>query len=104
MPRGKSSKNRTVTIESKKQENQPKVGPCLKCINGYIMSDGIKGNPLIIKCGINDARYPQSWICTINAFILRTEEYIIHPMIYLNRENKDSGCEEQSPQPVNYSG
>lgn len=65
----------------------PKTGLCIECNHGYVMSDGVKGNPLIIECSINKIRYPQSWICTINSFIARIGELIIHPMIFLNRKD-----------------
>ena len=66
---------------------EPKSGPCVDCERGYVMSDGVKGNPLIIECPINHTRYPQSWPCNINAFIRRVGELVIHPMIYLNRKD-----------------
>ena len=73
--------------QTKEDKNTPKIGPCLECERGYVMSDGVKGNPLIIECSINKTRYSQSWICRINAFIHRVGEPIIHPMIYLNRKD-----------------
>jgi hypothetical protein len=77
----KSSKERKV------EKDSPHIGLCVECERGYVMSDGVKGNPLIIECPINKIRYPQSWPCTINSFIRRVGEMIIHPMIYLNRKD-----------------
>ncbi len=73
--------------QTKEDKNTSKTGPCLECERGYVMSDGVKGNPLIIECSINKARYSQSWICRFNAFQRRSGELIIHPMIYLNRKD-----------------
>lgn len=39
---------------------EPKSGSCVDCERGYVMSDGVKGNPLIIECPVNHTRYPQS--------------------------------------------
>lgn len=72
--------------KTKEDKNTPKIGPCLECERGYVMSDGVKGNPLIIECSINNTRYSQSWTCRINAFLRRAGELTIHPMIYLNRK------------------
>jgi hypothetical protein len=71
----------------KDEKNEPKSGSCVDCERGYVMSDGVKGNPLIIECPVNKTRYPQSWICNINAFVRRVGKPIIHPMIYLNRKD-----------------
>lgn len=65
-----------------------KVGLCIQCIHGYVMSDGIKGNPLIIECDIDHSRYPQSWLCRISSFVRNLKPMEIHEMIYLNRESK----------------
>lgn len=65
----------------------PQTGRCIDCKHGYVMSDGVKSNPLIIECLINKERYPQSWRCTINGFTCRHTELVIHPMIYLNRKD-----------------
>ena len=73
--------------ENKDEHATPHIGRCVDCARGYVMSDGIKGNPLITECSINKSRYPQSWICTINCFIQRTVELVIYPMIYLNRKD-----------------
>lgn len=72
--------------KAKEDKNAPKTGLCLECEHGYIMSDGVKGNPLIVECSIDKSRYPQSWSCTINNFIRRVGELVIHSMIYLNRK------------------
>lgn len=71
----------------KNEKCESKFGHCIDCERGYVMSDGVKGNPLIVECPINKNRYPQSWPCTINSFIHRVGEMIIHPMIYLNRKD-----------------
>ena len=73
--------------QTKEDKNTPKIGPCLECERGYVMSDVVKGNPLIIECPVNHTRYPQSWSCNINAFVRRVGELVIHPMIYLNRKD-----------------
>lgn len=74
--------------QGKKVEKEvPHIGLCVECERCYVMSDGVKDNPLIIECPINKIRYPQSWPCTNNSFIRRVGEMIIHPMIYLNRKD-----------------
>lgn len=73
--------------EKKVEKPTPKIGLCVECCHGYVMSDGVKGNPLITECLINKIRYPQSWICTISYFSPRTTELVIHPMKYLKRKD-----------------
>lgn len=72
---------------AKEDKKISKVGPCLECERGYVMSDGVKYNPLIIECSVSKTRYPQSWVCRINAFLRRVGKLVIHPMIYLNRKD-----------------
>lgn len=45
---------------AKEDKRISKVGPCLECERGYVMSDGVKYNPLIIECSVSKTRYPQS--------------------------------------------
>lgn len=87
-----ASKGSKGSKGNREEPVSPHVGRCVDCAHGYVMSDGVKGNPLITECPISKTRYPQSWLCTINCFILRTTELVIHPMIYLNR--KDPSPEE----------
>ena len=77
---------RKVVKVNKAADEEPKTGRCIDCAHGYVMSDGVKGNPLIIECGINKVRNPQSWCCTTNSFQKRTGEMEVHPMIFLNRK------------------
>ncbi len=35
------------------EDKQPRVGKCIDCAKGYVMSDGVKENPLIIECTVN---------------------------------------------------
>ena len=65
---------------------QPRNGRCLDCAKGYVMSDGVKGNPLITECTVTHARYSQSWISGNGCFSERKGPLEIHPMIYLNQK------------------
>ena len=56
---------------------------CINCEHGYVMSDGIKQNPLIIECIVDKTRCSQSGRCSNKSFVERKGELVVHPMIYL---------------------
>ena len=75
-----AKKKNTASVDS---VLSPKVGLCIECIHGYVMSDGKPRNPLITECSINHIRYSQSSLCCIGQYEKRKDESKIHPMIYL---------------------
>lgn len=68
-----------------RKKEKSTVGRCIDCAFGYVMSDGVKGNPLVTECAIDKERYPQQWLCTVRRFEPRIGETIIHPMKYLHK-------------------
>lgn len=68
--------------------SNPRHGRCFDCVKGYVMSDGVKGNPLITECTVTHVRVSQSWICPEGCFVHRPGPLEIHPMIFLNRKTQ----------------
>ena len=62
---------------------ETKIGLCIDCCHGYVMSDGNPYNPLITECSISKTRYSQSSLCCIGMFERRQGDREVHPMIYL---------------------
>ena len=70
------------------EDKQPRVGKCIDCAKGYVMSDGVKENPLIIECTVTHIRCSQGWICGDGCFSQRKGELEINPMIYIGQKEE----------------
>ena len=75
----------STTSDNKQFRN----GKCIDCAKGYVMDDGVKGNPLIIECTVTHIRYPQGWISGDGCFSPRDGQLEIHPMTFVRQRQKD---------------
>ena len=65
---------------------QPRYGKCIDGDKGYVMDDGVSGNPLITECTVTHIRYSQGWISGDGCFSKRQGPMEIHPMIYISQK------------------